>query len=88
MGTWGFASLHADVSKVGNLAYNPAGQFHYLLNNQAGDLLHGSPGATGWTETMISTEAQQFLMALDASERAHIVMTTPEALKYVRANKQ
>jgi hypothetical protein len=54
----------------------------------AGKLLHGSPLTSGWTETVISTEAQQFMMALDTSERTHVIMTTPQALKYVRVNKE
>lgn len=87
MGTWTTDVLHADQSGVGNLAFAATGGLFYVVRDRAKQLLLGRPAASSWQESVVSPEAQQFLLAVDRSERAHVVWTTAEALKYLRQSR-
>lgn len=87
MGAWSSGARHPDVSQVGDLAFGATPSFHYLVRDKAGALLVGSPSGATFVESAISQEATQFSLAVDASERAHVIMATPQALRYTLVKK-
>jgi hypothetical protein len=83
-GTWSARPLTDDMGAmlgtVGSLAVDSTGALHWAYTNLAGQLVYVEAGVA----TIAAEMATEFMMVLDAEDRAHIVYTTGEGLYYVR----
>ncbi|MCR9164963.1 MAG: hypothetical protein ACE37F_30530 [Nannocystaceae bacterium] len=72
-------TLHAPVSRIGDIAFDAEGGLHYVLSVDT-DLIYGSPDG----EVTIATGVREFMMTLDGDDVAHVLWADEAALRYQR----
>ena len=74
------------LDRVGTVAFDSQDGLHYLFVNHAGELVYVSPGGSGNAGQMsvVAQGARDFMLALDASDRPHVVYATDAGVFYAR----